>query len=105
MSDSARQSSRSMPDGHVPPQVPALVVRGVSKTFGARTVLSSADLTIQDGEIRALLGQNGSGKSTLIKILSGVHSFDSGAIEIEGTSVAFNFSKATDPSGRRTPRR
>lgn len=90
MSDSACQSSRSMPDGHVPPQVPALVVHGVSKTFGARTVLSSADLTIQDGEIRALLGQNGSGKSTLIKILSGYHEPDPGGeVLVAGEPLPF----------------
>jgi ribose transport system ATP-binding protein len=71
-------SASSMPGGPAVPRVPALVVHGVSKTFGARTVLSSADLTIGDGEIRALLGQNGSGKSTLIKILSGYHEPDPG---------------------------
>ena len=35
-------------------------------------------------------GENGAGKSTLIKILSGVHSFDAGTMEIEGRAVAFS---------------
>jgi ribose transport system ATP-binding protein len=57
-------------------RVPALRAAGLQKTFGARTVLHPFELEIQQGEIRALLGQNGSGKSTLIKILSGFHTPD-----------------------------
>lgn len=90
MSDNAPRPGQGTPEGLVSPQVAALVVRGVSKTFGARTVLSSADLTVQDGEIRALLGQNGSGKSTLIKILSGYHEPDPGGeVLVAGEPLAF----------------
>jgi ribose transport system ATP-binding protein len=90
MSDNAPHNGQGTPEGPGSPQVPALVVRGVSKTFGARTVLSNADLTIQDGEIRALLGQNGSGKSTLIKILSGYHEPDPGGeVLIAGEPLPF----------------
>lgn len=95
MSDSMPRPSPSMQNGRVPPQVPALVVHGVSKTFGARTVLSRADLTIQDKEIRALLGQNGSGKSTLIKILSGYHEPDPGGeVLVAGEPLQFGSSAA-----------
>jgi ribose transport system ATP-binding protein len=57
----------------------ALVLRDVSKTFNGRRVLSNAALSLQPGEIHALVGQNGSGKSTLVKILSGFHAPDPGA--------------------------
>jgi ribose transport system ATP-binding protein len=57
----------------------ALVLSDVSKTFNGRRVLSNASLSLQPGEIHALVGQNGSGKSTLVKILSGFHVPDQGA--------------------------
>jgi ribose transport system ATP-binding protein len=96
MSDNALRPGPGSQGGPASPQVPALVVRGVSKTFGARTVLSSADLTIQGGEIRALLGQNGSGKSTLIKILSGYHEPDPGGqVLVAGEPLPFGSSAAS----------
>jgi ribose transport system ATP-binding protein len=60
------------------------------KSFGGVRALRGVSLEVRAGEVHALLGENGAGKSTLIKILSGVHSFDSGTIEIEGAPVAFN---------------
>ena len=64
---------RGAPGPQGPGAPPALEIRGLSKTFGVKTVLDSFELTLQPGEIHVLLGQNGSGKSTLIKILSGYH--------------------------------
>ena len=58
---------------------PALEVRGLSKTFPGQRALIDVDLTLEPGEIRALVGQNGCGKSTLIKILAGYHDPDPGA--------------------------
>jgi ribose transport system ATP-binding protein len=69
---------------------PLVRVAGMTKSFGGVKALRAVSLEVKAGEVHALLGENGAGKSTLIKILSGVHSFDSGAIEIGGVPVAFN---------------
>src|SRR6201997_1359364 len=66
------------------------MVGGINKAFGGVRALRGVSLEVRPGEVHALLGENGAGKSTLIKILSGVHSFDAGAIEIEGKPVAFS---------------
>ncbi|MGF6772213.1 ribose transport system ATP-binding protein [Paraburkholderia sp. GAS199] len=72
------------------PQVPLIRVAGVAKRFGGVQALRGVDLEVLPGEVHALLGENGAGKSTLIKILSGVHSYDEGSIEIAGQRVAFD---------------
>jgi ribose transport system ATP-binding protein len=69
---------------------PLVRVQGVAKSFGGVRALRGVDLEVLPGEVHALLGENGAGKSTLIKILSGVHAFDEGSIEIAGKRVAFD---------------
>ena len=63
---------------------PLVRVQGMTKSFGGVRALRGVSLEVRAGDVDALLGENYAGKSTLIKILSGVHSFDSGTIEIEG---------------------
>jgi ribose transport system ATP-binding protein len=70
-------------------QAPLVLIRDMKKSFGGVRALRGVSLEVRPGEVHALLGENGAGKSTLIKILSGVHSYDSGAIEISGKAVAF----------------
>ncbi|MEU9759789.1 ATP-binding cassette domain-containing protein [Streptomyces sp. NPDC047987] len=69
---------------------PVLVLRGISKRFGAVQALTDVDLEIRSGEVVALVGDNGAGKSTLVKTVSGVHPIDEGVIEWEGVPVRVN---------------
>ena len=59
-----------------------LTIRGLTKRFPGNTALSDVSLTVDRGEIVALLGHNGSGKSTLVKVLSGLYTPDAGEIEL-----------------------
>lgn len=58
----------------------ALELTHFSKRFGGAMALDDVSLSIRRGEVHGLLGANGSGKSTLIKILSGFHQPESGAV-------------------------
>ena len=69
------------------PRSPELVVRNLSKRFGAIVALDDVSLEVNRGEVLALLGDNGAGKSTLIKCISGVHQPDSGIVELGGQPV------------------
>lgn len=62
----------------------ALKTKNLKKHFGGIYVTDDLSLSFPKGEIVALIGPNGSGKSTLINILSGVLSFESGTITIDG---------------------
>ena len=50
-----------------------LEVKDIRKEFPGVLALDAVDLSIEPGEVRALVGENGAGKSTLIKILTGVY--------------------------------
>ena len=61
---------------------PALTCQHVSKSFGATRAVVDVDVTLNRGEILALVGENGAGKSTLMNMLSGLLSPDTGSITI-----------------------
>jgi simple sugar transport system ATP-binding protein len=66
----------------------ALAARGVSKCFGPTLALDCFDLSIEPGEVVALMGANGAGKSTIVTILSGVYPADAGVLELQGKRYA-----------------
>ena len=75
------------PGGSPASAAPMLEVTGVSKRFDMTQALKSVSLSLQEGEIHALVGENGAGKSTLIKILTGVEQSDEGEVRVEGRTV------------------
>jgi D-xylose transport system ATP-binding protein len=72
------------------PGPPVLGLRGISKNFGAVSVLREIDLDVHAGEVVALVGDNGAGKSTLVKILAGVHQPTAGTILFGDREVALD---------------
>ncbi len=66
---------------------PLLEVGQVTKQFPGVKALQDVDLTLNRGEVLAVIGENGAGKSTLMKILAGVQPLDAGEIRIDGKIV------------------
>jgi len=64
-----------------------LEVRGVSKRFGGLLALRGVSLTVDRGELLAIIGPNGSGKTTLFNVISGVYKPDEGSIVFEGVDI------------------
>lgn len=65
-----------------------LEAKNLTKRYGSHTALNNLNLTIQEGEIFALLGQNGAGKTTTINLFLGFIEPSEGTAAINGISVA-----------------
>jgi ABC-2 type transport system ATP-binding protein len=63
---------------------PAVLVRGLVKSYGAVEAVRGVDLEIRAGEIFALLGPNGAGKTTTVEILEGYRRRDGGEVSVLG---------------------
>lgn len=61
-----------------------LSMQNINKSFPGVKALDDAQITVHKGEIHALMGENGAGKSTLIKVLTGIHPFETGEIRMDG---------------------
>ena len=77
--------------------MPLLEMKHITKSFAGVYANEDVDLSVEQGEIHALLGENGAGKTTLMNILFGIYQADKGEICFKGEHVEFS------RRGRRLP--
>src|SRR6266436_965959 len=65
-----------------------LEASAIAKSFAGVQALQGVSFDLRPGEVHALVGENGAGKSTLVKVITGAHRPDDGALEIAGRAVA-----------------
>ena len=78
-----------------------LEMSGIDKAFASNVVLNGVNISVDAGEVVAILGENGAGKSTLIKILGGIYKADSGVIKINGEEKNISSAAAASENGIR----
>ena len=64
-----------------------IVLKNVSKSFGATTIIANIDLVIEDGEFVVFVGPSGCGKSTLLRLIAGLEDTSAGTIKIDDRDV------------------
>jgi polar amino acid transport system ATP-binding protein len=69
--------------------LPLLVLEDVHKRFGRHEVLRGISLTVNEGEVIAILGPSGSGKSTLLRCINHLERIDAGRILFEGEPIGY----------------
>ncbi|GAA0846868.1 amino acid ABC transporter ATP-binding protein [Cupriavidus pauculus] len=68
--------------------MPLIAIDEVRKSFGSNQVLKGVSLSVEPGEVIAIIGKSGSGKSTLLRCINGLETIDSGAITVAGAHLA-----------------
>ncbi len=78
-----------------------LKMSSINLEFPGVLAVDNANLTVERGEVRAIVGENGAGKSSLMKIISGVYPNEQfeGKIELEGKGVEFTGVKDAEMQG------
>ena len=73
-----------------------LEVKGIRKSFGNHTVLDGIDLSVQPGDVTAILGPSGSGKTTLLRCLNFLEKADGGTLSFDGDEYELDHMKRKD---------
>ncbi|ELC8395044.1 ATP-binding cassette domain-containing protein [Paeniclostridium sordellii] len=80
----------------------AIEVLNITKKFGKRYIFKNLNLSVEDGEFIAIVGQSGCGKSTLLNMIGLLEEFNSGTIKIKGIEIPKIESKAATILRRNT---
>jgi polar amino acid transport system ATP-binding protein len=67
--------------------MPAVLIEDVHKRFGQLEVLKGVSLSVEPGQVVAIIGRSGSGKSTLLRCINGLETFHAGRIEVAGHTM------------------
>jgi polar amino acid transport system ATP-binding protein len=67
--------------------MPIVEIRGLRKRFGENEVLKGIDLSVEPGEVIAIIGKSGSGKSTLLRCINGLETFEQGTLSVDGQAL------------------
>ena len=73
-----------------------LEVRDIHKSFGAQEVLKGVDLTVQKGDVAAILGPSGSGKTTLLRCINFLETADRGTLSFDGEQFRLDHAARRD---------
>ncbi len=63
-------------------------IKDLNKNYDSLNVLNNLNITIEAGDFVAIVGRSGSGKSTLVRMISGLDSFDSGSLKVDGNEIS-----------------
>ncbi len=77
----------------------AVHIQGLRKSYGSHEVLKGIDLSVNPGEVIAIIGKSGSGKSTLLRCINGLEIFQHGSLAVQNQALVYQ-----DPAAMRALR-
>lgn len=67
-----------------------ITLSNIRKSFGDKEILKGIDLTIETGDVAAIIGPSGTGKTTLLRCINGLEKADAGSVTIDGLTYEFH---------------